>query len=115
MILAIFDLQVTRYFLASFASIGLSVEGKKLKIDFQYGHHSGHLGFVIQTILAILIYKSSYQISSPLAFQFRRSSKWIFLFFFSGDNLVHWHCIISAILVESHLGNIPMTDIGPEV
>ena len=28
------------------------------KIDFQDGHHGGHLGFPIGTILAILIYKS---------------------------------------------------------
>ena len=39
-----------RCFLASLESIGLSVQEKKRKIDFQYG---GHLGFQIGTILAI--------------------------------------------------------------
>ena len=53
MILAIFDLQVTRCFLASLESIGLSVLDNKRKIDFQDGHHGGHLGFSIATILAI--------------------------------------------------------------
>ena len=41
-ILAIFDLRL--------ASVGLSVQEKKRKIDFQDG---GHLGFPIGTILAI--------------------------------------------------------------
>ena len=34
-------------------SIGLLVEEKKRKIDFQDGHHGGHFGFPIRTILAI--------------------------------------------------------------
>ena len=34
-------------------SIGLSVQEKKRKIDFQDGGHGGHLGFPIGTILAI--------------------------------------------------------------
>ena len=38
-----------RCFLASLESIGLSVQEKKRKIDFQDG---GHLGFLINTILA---------------------------------------------------------------
>ena len=33
-------------------SIGLSVQDKKRKIDFQDGGHGGHLGFPIGTILA---------------------------------------------------------------
>ena len=33
-------------------SIGLSVQEKKRKIDFQDGGHGGHLGFPIGTILA---------------------------------------------------------------
>ena len=80
MILAIFDLQVTpmlptkfrvnwllgleeevkkdfqdgrRCFLPSLESIGLLVEEKKRKIDFQDGGYGGHLGFPIRTILAI--------------------------------------------------------------
>ena len=47
---AIFDLQVTRCFLPSFESIGLSVQKKKRKIDFQDGRN---LGFPIAKILAI--------------------------------------------------------------
>ena len=49
-ILAVFDLQVTRCFLPSFKSSGLSVQEKKPKIDFQ---DSVHLGFPIRTILTI--------------------------------------------------------------
>ena len=41
-----------RCFLPSFESIGLSVQKKKAKIDFQDGRH---LGFPIGTILAIFI------------------------------------------------------------
>ena len=40
-------------FLASLEAIGLSVQEKKRKIDFQDGGHGGHLGFPIGTILAI--------------------------------------------------------------
>ena len=42
-----------RCFLASLEAIGLSVQEKKRKIDFQDGCHGGHLGFPISTILAI--------------------------------------------------------------
>ena len=48
MILAISDL--SRCFLASLESTGLSVQQKRRKIDFQDG---GHLRFPIGTILAI--------------------------------------------------------------
>ena len=40
-------------FLASLESVGLSVQERKRKIDFQDGRHGGHLGFTIGTILAI--------------------------------------------------------------
>ena len=40
------------YFLSSFRSIGLSVQEKKSKIDFQDGGHDSHLGFLIGVILA---------------------------------------------------------------
>ena len=44
----------TRCFPASLESIGLSVQDKKRKIDFQDGPHGGNLGFPIGTVLAIL-------------------------------------------------------------
>ena len=40
-------------FLLSFKSIGLLVQEKEGKTDFQDGHHGGHLGFPIGSILAI--------------------------------------------------------------
>ena len=46
---AIFDLPVIPMLPTSFKSIGLWVHEKKRKIDFQ----GGHLGFPIETILAI--------------------------------------------------------------
>ena len=52
MILASFDLQVTRCFLANLESNDLSVQEKQ-KIDFQDGCHGGQLGFPIGTNLAI--------------------------------------------------------------
>ena len=42
-----------RCFLQCFKSIGLSVQEKKRRIGFQDGHHGGHFGFPIGTILAI--------------------------------------------------------------
>ena len=43
----------SRCFLPSFKSIGISVQDKKRKIDFQDGDHGGHLGFSIGSILTI--------------------------------------------------------------
>ena len=51
--MATFDLQVTLMLPTKFRvnwHLGL---GEKAKIDFQDGHHGGHLGFMISTILAI--------------------------------------------------------------
>ena len=46
---------------------------EKWKLDFQ---NSGHLGFLIWTILAIFdLHDTSYQVSSTLAFQFKRISE----------------------------------------
>ena len=65
-----------RCFLPSFESIGISVQKKKGKIDFQDGHHHG---FPIGMILAIFISPShphaSYQFSNQLALWFRKISK----------------------------------------
>ena len=54
-ILAIFDLQVTLMIPTKFQVNWTPGSGKEAKIDF---HHGGHLGFPIETILAILIYQS---------------------------------------------------------
>ena len=45
-----FDIQVTPCFLPSFKSVGLLVQEKKRKIDFQDSRHSGHFGFQNGTI-----------------------------------------------------------------
>ena len=86
MILATVDLQVTSILPMNFESIallvqekksiGLSVQKKKGKIDFQDGRH---LGFPIRTILAIFISTShpdaSYEFSNQLALWFRKISE----------------------------------------
>ena len=51
MIRAVFIYKLPRYFLSSFESIGLSVQGKKSKIDFQDGDHGSHFGFPMRIIL----------------------------------------------------------------
>ena len=66
-ILAIFDLQVTPILLPSLESIGLSVQEKKVNIDFQDRGHGGHLGFRIRTILAIF----DLQVTQMLPTKFR--------------------------------------------
>ena len=45
--------QSLQYFLSSFELIGLSVQEKKLKTDFQNGGCGSHLGLLIGMILAI--------------------------------------------------------------
>ena len=57
-------------------NIGLSVQEKRCKIDFQdssHGSHGGDLGFLIGIILANF-FLASFQISSQLAFWFMRGS-----------------------------------------
>ena len=65
-----------RCFLPSFESIGLSVQKKKGKTDFQDGYH---LGYLTGTILAIFISSShpdaSYQFSNQLTLWFRKISE----------------------------------------
>ena len=39
------------YFLSSYGSIGLSIQEKKFKTDFQDSHHGGHIWFPLITIL----------------------------------------------------------------
>ena len=71
-----FIYKLHRCCLPSFESVGLSVQKKEGKIDFQDGRH---LGFPIGTILAILISTShpdaSYQFSNQLALWFRKISE----------------------------------------
>ena len=61
------------YVLPSIKSIGLSVQEKKRKIDFQNSGHGSHLGFPILTILAIF----DLQITSMLPMKFQVN--WTFL------------------------------------
>ena len=74
MILVIFYLQVGLP--ASFKSIDLSIQEKKFKIDFQ---DSGHLRFLIWTILAIFLstnhLDTSNEVSNQWHFRLRRTSK----------------------------------------
>ena len=71
-----FIYKAPRCFLPSFESVGLSVQKKKGKTDFQDGHH---LGFLIGMILAIFISTShpdaSYQFSNQKALLFRKISE----------------------------------------
>ena len=53
--------------LISLESIGLSVQEKKLNIDFRDRGHGGHLGFWIRTILAIF----ELQVTQMLPTKFR--------------------------------------------
>ena len=45
--------KLPQYFLSSFKLIGLSIQEKQHKNDFQDGRHGCHLGFPIRMILAI--------------------------------------------------------------
>ena len=53
MLLAIFYLQVTPMLPSKFGVNWPFSSGEEAKIDFQDGHHGGHLRFPIRTILAI--------------------------------------------------------------
>ena len=68
------------FFLSSLKTIGLWSQEKKQKIDFQNGDR--HLGFPIGTIFTVFYLRhlnASYQVSSQLAFHFRRRrEKYIF-------------------------------------
>ena len=52
---------------------GLSVQEKKLNIDFQDSGHGGHLGFLIRTILAIF----DLQVTLMLPISFESSDFWV--------------------------------------
>ena len=73
-ILAIFALHDTLMLPTMFQVNWPSGFEKKRKIVFQDSCHGGHLGLPIGTILAIFDLDASYQVSSQLAFQFRRRS-----------------------------------------
>ena len=62
-----FYYKLPRCFLPSFESIGLSVQEKKRKINFQDSRHGGHLRFPIGTIRAIFDLKVTLMI--PTMFQ----------------------------------------------
>ena len=65
-----FDLHNALIFPTKFESIGLSVQEKKCKIDFQDGGHGSQLGFPIGTILAIF----DLQVTLVLPTRFRSTS-----------------------------------------
>ena len=72
-LLATVDLQVTSILPMNFKSIALSVQGKKFKTDFQDGHHSRNLRFLIATIWAFFYL----QVTLMLPTKFR-VNKWSF-------------------------------------
>ena len=60
-VVAILDIWSERFELilpTKFRVIWISIQERKLKIDFQASRHGGHLGLPIGMILAIFIYKS---------------------------------------------------------
>ena len=74
MILAVFDPQFALIRPTNFQSIGLLVQEKKFKTDFQDGNHGSNLGFKIQAIFATFdnnikvtsILPNKFQVSWPL-------------------------------------------------
>ena len=74
--------------------------------------HGGHLEFLIENVLTIF----DVQVTQILPTKFRvdwafgsgEEAKTDFIIFSSGSHLAHWSKSILAILVESHLGNIPV-------
>ena len=71
MISATSDLQVALILSTSFQSVGISVQEKKCKTDFQDGGHGGHFRFLIKTILATfdlqvnLIFSAKFPVNWP--------------------------------------------------
>ena len=78
----IFYQQVTSYLLPSFESVGLSVQEKKFQIHFQDSGSSGHVGFLIRTILAI------FDQTSFKSFGLSIQEKYFKIDFQNGGNLV---------------------------
>ena len=89
-------------FLSSFKSTDLLVQEKKRQIDFQYSHRGGHLGFRIETVLAIF----DLQVTPMLATKFQVNSP-----FGSGEEAKNrfsrWRPI-GTILAIFHLQGVPM-------
>ena len=77
----IFDLQVTPMLPTKFKSVGLSIQEKKRKIDFEDGRHSDQLGFPIGTILPIFdlqvtpMLSTKFQVSWPSVQEKKRKKK----------------------------------------
>ena len=79
MILATVDLQVTSILPMNFKSIALSVQGKKFKTDFQDGHHSRNLRFLIATIWPISMVLAIFDLQVTLMLPTKfRVNKWSF-------------------------------------
>ena len=78
--------------------IDLSIQEKKFETDFQDGD--------VAAILDFCFFLPSFE-STGLSVQ-EKKFKIDFSTFTSGGHLVHWSETILAILIESHLGNIPV-------
>ena len=114
-ILASFYLQITLILPTKFPvnwPFGSDVQNRFSRWPPWHGSHNGHLGFPIETILAIWIYKLPWNFlpcfESVGHLVQEKKLKIDFSIFNSGGHLVHWSRTILAILVESHLGNIPV-------
>ena len=87
-------------------SIGLSVQEKKRKIDFQDGGHGGHLGFRIGTILAIFYLQSTLMIPSKFGVSVQEKKRKID--FQDGGHGGHLGFLIGTILAIFDLQVTPM-------
>ena len=76
-------------FLPSFKSTSLSVQEKKWKIDFQDGHHLGHLAFPVGIILAI--FDLQVTLMTPTKFQIN----WLILLEFNDTSTLMGHFVSS--------------------
>ena len=76
-ILATVDHEVTSILPLNFESIALLVQEKKFKIDFRDGRHGRHISYQndLSYFWSTSHLDASYQVSSQLAFRFRRKSE----------------------------------------
>ena len=103
-------------FLPCFESIGLSVQEKKWKIDFQDGHHGSYLGSLIGMILAIFDLQITQMLptKSPVDWPFvsgevakNRFSRWPHLGFPIGTILAIFYLLVTPMLPTKFQVNWP--------